>query len=107
MCGLRATCGAVSGMLMALGAIKGYTDPADNEGKKAQYALGKSLCDEFELLLGSITCRELLAGMNLSATPQVRTEEYYKARPCAAFCAVAAHILDGYLASIQQNEDKA
>lgn len=105
MCGLRSTCGAVSGMLMALGAIKGYSDPKDDGAKKAQYAVGKSLCDEFAELLGSITCSELLAGMKLSATPQVRTEEYYKARPCAKFCVVAAHILDGYLASLQQNEE--
>jgi len=105
MCGLRSTCGAVSGMLMALGAVKGYSDPADQDGKSAHYKAGKTLADEFASLLGSMVCRELLAGMTLSATPSVRTEEYYKKRPCAKFCAVAAHLLDGYLESLESDED--
>ena len=36
---LREVCGAVSGACMALGMIKGYTDPDDREAKKAQYRL--------------------------------------------------------------------
>ena len=37
MGGMRQVCGAVSGMLMALGLHQGYTDPKDKAGKAAQY----------------------------------------------------------------------
>lgn len=97
MCGMRSTCGSVSGMLMALGIIKGYSEPADHDGKTKQYKAGKALADEFASLCGSVVCRELLAGLKLSPNPSLRTEEYYKTRPCARFCAVAAHLLDAYL----------
>jgi hypothetical protein len=36
---MREVCGAVSGMTMVMGKIKGYSDPGDYEGKKALYAL--------------------------------------------------------------------
>jgi len=104
MCGLRSTCGSVSGMLMALGAVKGYSNPTDHDGKTAQYKVGKALTEEFAELLGSVTCRELLAGLKLSSAPSVRTEEYYRSRPCAKFCAVAAHLLDNYLESVADDE---
>ena len=35
---MREVCGAVSGMFMVLGAIKGYADAEDNGAKKALYA---------------------------------------------------------------------
>lgn len=100
MCGRRDTCGSVTGMLLALSCICGYSDASDRDGKLKLYAVGKSLTDELEELLGSTVCRELLAGMKLSATPSVRTEEYYKSRPCARFVAAAANVLDGYLESM-------
>ena len=99
MCGRRDTCGAVTGMLLALSHLRGYVDADDREGKVEIYAVGKELVDEFEDLLGTVVCRELLAGMKLSPTPSVRTEEYYATRPCAKFVATAANILDGYLVS--------
>ncbi len=97
MCGRRETCGTVTGMLMVLSQLEGYGDPGDDESKKRLYSTGKALVDEFESLLGTTVCHELLCGFVLSPTPSVRTEEYYKKRPCAAFCATAAHILDRYL----------
>lgn len=100
MSGRRDTCGSVTGMLLALSRIKGYSDADDRQGKVDLYAVGKALTDEIESLLGSTVCRELLAGMKLSATPSVRTEEYYRSRPCARFVAVAANVLDGYLRSV-------
>ncbi len=99
MCGQRDTCGAATGMLMVLGALRGGYAPSDNVAKSALYSDGRELTDEFSSLLGSRVCRELLASLKLSATPSVRTEEYYKARPCARFCAVAAHLLDAYVES--------
>lgn len=100
MCGRRDTCGSVTGMLLALSQLRGYVNADDRNGKVEIYEVGKALVDEFEDLLGTVVCRELLAGIKLSATPSVRTEEYYATRPCARFVAAAANILDGYLESI-------
>ena len=97
MCGNRLTCGALAGMILTLGTLCGYDEATDHDGKVALYRVGKALSDEFEELLGSKMCAELLAGIKLSATPRVRDEEYYATRPCARFCAVAAHLLDAYL----------
>ena len=57
---LREVCGAVSGMTMAAGVLRGYSDPADAQGKKALYALVQKMCREFEEKEGSLICRELL-----------------------------------------------
>ncbi len=99
MCGQRLTCGSVSAMLMVLSCLKGYGEAGDYDGKVALYRDGKVLVEEFETLFSTQVCSELLRGMKLSSTPSVRTEEYYKTRPCVKFCAVAANILDNYLAS--------
>lgn len=100
MCGRRDTCGSVTGMLLALSYVKGYTDADDRDGKVELYAVGKALTDELQELLGSTICRELLVGLKLSPVPSVRTEEYYASRPCARFVAAAANVLDGYLDSV-------
>lgn len=96
---LREVCGAVSGMFMAAGMIKGYDDPKDQEGKKAQYQLVQALAEEFKAKNGSIVCRELLglAQQTDSPVPSERTEEYYQKRPCAELAADAAEILERML----------
>lgn len=96
---LREVCGAVSGMTMAAGRLKGYDDPDDYEGKKALYALIQKMCAEFEGTEGSIICRELLGlekGEDIGE-PSVRTEEYYRSRPCIGACRRAAEIAEEYL----------
>ena len=42
---LREVCGAVSGMTLVTGYLKGYSDPADYESKKEVYALHRCLQD--------------------------------------------------------------
>lgn len=96
---LREVCGAVSGMTMLAGILKGYSDPGDREGKIELYKLEQEMCAKFEEEMGSIICRELLdlkKGEDL-AEPAVRTEEYYKSRPCVKACRVAAQIAEEYL----------
>ena len=51
---LREVCGAVSGMLMVAGLLKGYVSPKDREGKTTHYALVQKLADEFRKKNGSI-----------------------------------------------------
>ena len=97
--GMRSVCGTVSGMCMAAGLIRGDQDPADHEAKKAHYAFVSSLIEEFEDRNGSIICRELL-GLSPKKTPDVPSErnaEYYKKRPCAELCRMAADILEKHM----------
>lgn len=96
---LREVCGAVSGMTLLAGFLRGYSDPEDYESKKELYALIQKMCAEFKDAEGSIICRELL-GLKEDedlAEPSVRTEEYYKSRPCIGACRTAAEIAEMYL----------
>ena len=93
---LKEVCGAVSGMTLVTGYLRGYSDPADYESKKEVYALIQKMCAEFEERRGSIICRELL-GLKKgedTAEPAVRTEEYYRSRPCIGACRTAAEIVE-------------
>ena len=103
---LREVCGAVSGMTIVAGKLRGYDDPADYEGKKALYALIQQMSGEFEEREGSLICRELLGlrkGEDIGE-PAVRTEEYYRSRPCIGACRTAAEIAEKYLA-LQENAE--
>ena len=96
---LREVCGAVSGMTLLAGYLKGYDDPADYESKKELYRLIQRMCADFEESRGTIICRELLGlkkGEDLGE-PSVRTEEYYQSRPCIGACRTAAEIAERYL----------
>ena len=96
---LREVCGAVSGMTMLAGKLKGYSDPKAREEKVELYKLIQKMCAEFEEKEGSIICRELLGlekGEDLGE-PAVRTEEYYRSRPCFGACRTAAEIAEKYL----------
>ncbi|MBQ8281532.1 MAG: C_GCAxxG_C_C family protein [Lachnospiraceae bacterium] len=96
---LREVCGAVSGMFMVVGVLYGYDDPKDFEGKKTHYARIQKLAKRFEEINGSIICRVLLGldhGKD-SPTPEKRTEEYYKKRPCGQLVGIAAGIVAEYI----------
>ncbi len=102
---MREVCGAVSGMLLALGAARGYSDPKDGEGKKKQYETVQRLAGQFREANGSIICRELLDGTADSApAPSERSAAYYKERPCAGLVANAADILARYLSETDGND---
>ena len=96
---MREVCGAVSGMFMAANLLNGYSSPADDEKKKATYAMIQELAAQFKSENGSIICRELLGLKAPEGThvPEKRTDEYYKKRPCGELCYIAADILDKYL----------
>ena len=97
---LREVCGAVSGILMVLGALQGYTDIADLSLKTTLYEKVQALAKEFAASHGgTYICRELLAPLNVSEapTPTPRTEDFYKTRPCAIFIEDACAIFDAFL----------
>lgn len=95
---MRGTCGCVNGMAVVAGAVSGYSDPEDQEGKAALYGLIQELAAEFAAANGSLSCRELLmkADMEPDSSPQpsARTAGYYRSRPCPDLAASAAGILE-------------
>lgn len=89
---LREVCGAVSGMFIVAGLKKGYISPDARDEKAAHYALIQQMAAEFKKQNSSIVCKELLSGATTDPTPEARTPEYYKKRPCAELVGDAADI---------------
>lgn len=106
---MREVCGTVSGMSFVAGALYGYDVPgaAGQEAKSAHYARIQELAGAFRAVNGSIICRELL-GLSKSGadvpTPELRTAEYYKKRPCGQLVALAATILEDYIENHKKEE---
>ncbi len=92
---MREVCGAFSGLCMAAGLLCSGGTP-EREDKTKQYELVQSLAKEFRDENGSIVCRELL-GLSSgpsSPTPDERTAQYYKKRPCSELVGFAADMLE-------------
>lgn len=99
MSGTRETCGAITGMLMALGFLRGYDDVTDTERKHRLYEEGRALIDDFTAEFGTITCGELTR----EVAPRFREAPHPlvsdpMCRPCTAFVAYAVSILDKHIA---------
>ena len=96
---MREVCGAVSAMALLAGLKEGNTDPANEEGKEKIYLLTRQMAERFREQFGTIVCRELLGieGMEESAKPSVRTQQYYQERPCLQLIAAAAKIIEEML----------
>ena len=92
---LRETCGAVTGMFMVAGLLRGYSDTNDKEAKDNHYKLIQELANEFKSVYGTYNCNELLGNIGKGTYVSApRTAEYYKTRPCVNFVVTAAEILD-------------
>lgn len=96
---LREVCGAVSGAFMVLGAIYGAEIHESHSAKSALYAHVQALAGAVRGEHGSIVCRELLGarGADTAPTPEHRTADYYKKRPCPKLIASVAAALATYL----------
>ena len=96
---MREVCGTVSGMVFVLSALEGSFNPSDNNAKMQTYQKVQFLMKEFKKKNGSYICRELLSlpEVNSPPTPELRTENYYKKRPCASLVGDACEILESYL----------
>ena len=82
-----------------------YPNP---ELKKKDYEVVQMLAERFKAQTGSLLCKELL-GLNkqradgtipdivISATPEARTDEYYRKRPCIRMVETAIRTYMGYL----------
>lgn len=90
---LREVCGAVSGMFMAAGLLRGSSDLRDKAAKDAHYALIQELAEAFRRENGSIVCRELLGSAprrrtgpspkraRRSITASVRARSWWHSQP--------------------------
>ena len=95
---LREVCGAVSGMLLVLDLLYGYSEPGNDQVKMAHYTVVQQLAGQFRDKAGSIVCREILKNPPSDPAPTPRTAEFYRTRPCARLVTLAANILDSYIA---------
>lgn len=99
---MRETCGAVSGMVLVLGNLIGYSTPEMGEKKHELYKNTQEILKIFEKRYGSLTCRTLL---NLSVQhddpkPSPRDHAFFSKRPCPELIGGAAEILEEYLIKI-------
>ena len=103
---LREVCGAVSGMFMVCGLLKGYTGPETGPAKAEHYERIQALAASFTEKNGTIICRELL-GLDHkqdAPVPEKRTEQFFQSRPCADLVGDAAEIAALYLAEKGETE---
>lgn len=94
---MREVCGAVSGMFIIAGLLKGYSETNCDKIKEKHYKLIQDLAEEFKKEHKTIICRELLGleeKQDFSPVPSQRTEKYYKERPCEEFIKTAARIIE-------------
>lgn len=107
---MRQTCGAACGLFLVAGLETGCTEGSNREGKEANYKLVQQLAEEFKKRNGSLICAQLL-GLDKSAptpaTPEARTAEYYKKRPCVKMVEEAARIWVEHLEKKKKNNIQA
>ncbi len=103
---LREMCGTVSGALLALGMIRGYADPSNPDAKADHYRRVQEFALRFRERNGSIICRELLRGVEVTPgdVPEPRTPEFYARRPCLRLAGEAAAILDEMLKEMSEKQ---
>lgn len=93
---MREMCGAVSGMALICGLACGNADPSDQAAKTENYTKTREMIERFRQENGSYLCRELLgvASPEASASPSLRTKEYYDKRPCSRLVRSAGRIIE-------------
>lgn len=97
---LREVCGSVSAAFMILSFKYGYTDGSDQSAKAEMYKIIQEFAARFKELNGldSIVCRDMLGLSGASdPTPDKRTGEYYKKRPCRQIIELSAGLLGEFL----------
>jgi len=97
---MREVCGAVSGMLLAAGAMYGYSDPKASDDKTRVYDMAQQMALQFREKFGTVICRELLSPKQAGPSGPVATErtaQFYQDRPCPELVRYAADILQQYM----------
>lgn len=117
---MRETCGAACGMFMLAGLeVTNINDAPeafpkegnpypDQELKKKDYEVVQRLAADFKQQTGSLNCKELLGllkqradgtlpEIEITATPEARTDEYYRKRPCIRMVETAVRLYMKYI----------
>lgn len=97
---LRLTCGAFNGMIMVASLLfSNYEDVEENKIKT--YEIVQELAKRFEEVHTTLSCEKILElaqiDIQIGGSPEARTDEYYKKRPCGKVVYQAAKILEDYL----------
>lgn len=105
---MRQTCGAACGLFQLVGLDCGTVAADDRAGKSHNYAVVQSLAERFKSENGSLICSELLGLRKPEGSPEaeVRTEAYYKKRPCVKMVKTAARIFGQYLLEKEAEKNK-
>ncbi len=96
----REACGAVCGAAMLAGMKHGAVKGEDADSKAHCYAVVQEIIAEFKKEYPTIVCRELLSlgeGDFTDPTPEARTQQYYKKRPCVQIVEDAARAVEKVL----------
>lgn len=97
---MRLTCGAVAAMATLASMKMSSGQPGDLKLRGEIYAVIQKMAGEFKDNNGSVICAELL-GVALpkdnSSTPEERTPDYYRRRPCADKIYQCALLVEKYL----------
>lgn len=103
---MREVCGAVSGALMALGALRGYDDVSDINIKMEHYARVQAIMKGFESELSSYICRDIIKVIgSQEPMPTPRSDEFYKKRPCVKCVRCAARLVDTQILGLCDTEE--
>lgn len=97
---MREICGAACAMELLAGIKKGYSDIYDKSKKDEHYKLVQHLLKLFGEKNGSYICREILKTDDTSPVSTVRTDDFYKKRPCLKCIESACEIIDREIFSI-------
>lgn len=95
------TCGAVTGMFMAVGMICGYTE-GDADTKKAHYNKISELADEFKAEFEFLRCPDLMGNLD-GGKYALPDEEVYKNRPCLIFVEKGVELVEKILKEGNKN----
>lgn len=97
---MRLTCGAVAAMATLASMKMSSGKPGDLKLRGEIYAVIQQMAREFKENNGSVICAELLGAAlpkDNSATPEERTPDYYRRRPCADKIFECALLVEKYL----------
>ncbi|MGN1061244.1 MAG: C-GCAxxG-C-C family protein [Candidatus Coproplasma sp.] len=97
---MRLTCGAVAATSVLASMKMSSGEPGDLKLRGEIYAVIQKMAGEFKENNGSVICAELLGAAlpkDNSATPEERTPDYYKRRPCADKIYQCALLVEKYL----------
>ncbi len=95
---LQETCGAVTGAVMVIGALKKFSNEDDLKKHPDVYKLTQEFVNEFQKQNGSYKCLELLnCNLNTPEGIKVYTDGNYKVTKCSEYIKSAVKILEDFI----------